>query len=455
MILEELKAEYTARNPKSEKAYLDACDVIPGGVTANVKIMDPFPLFMKEGHGAWVTDLDGHKYVDYVLSYGPLIHGHGCEEIKETAEKYLEEHGTWLFGTPHEGEREFAELLQHYVPSLEMVRFTNSGTEATLLSLRLAQAFTGRRKIAKFEGHYHGGYNEVLISTGPKLSDAGDARHPNPVAESAGLFPDELENTVVLPFNDLDACRDILSDQCEEIAAVILEPLQAGTIPAEQDFIKGLRKLTEDLGIILIFDEVKTGFCISMHGAQGYYGIKPDLTTMGKIIGGGMPVGILGGRKDIMEMIAPGGSYLPDQGRKETQKVENLYHSGTYNGHPLILAMGVAAIRLLDQKYDNLLEQTNRLKNGISDIFTKHGIHILTPGVGAMFNVCITDQDVIRNYRDMKKCDMKLRRTIDFALILEGVYNKPCKRYNMSTAHDASVMDFTLEAYEKAFEMIR
>lgn len=454
MTLDDLKKEYAIRNPKSRNAYEEACAIIPGGITANVKFFPPFPLFMKRGAGAYVTDLDDHNYIDYVLSYGPLIHGHGCSEIEESAKVYISEHGTVLYGAPHEGELQFAKMINSYFPSIESMRFTNSGTEATLLSIRIARAYTGKRKIAKFEGHYHGGYDEVLISLHPDIEKAGDIRQPVSLPASAGIFKDQLENTVVLPFNDLEACTDILTKKQNEISCVIMEPLLAGTIPAMMEFMKGIRKITEDLGILLIFDEVKTGFCISMNGAQGYYGVKPDLTTLGKIIGAGFPIGVLGGRREIMEMAAPGGAYLPGIGAKHTAREENLYHSGTNNGHPFILQMGMTAVKLLEEKYDAMITQTNRLKSGIAAIYASHGIRVKTPGIGAMFNICITDQEELLTHRDLRKCDMNLRRRVDYALLIEGIYNKPCKRYNMSTAHTAEVIDITLEAYERAFKWI-
>lgn len=454
MTLDEIKKEYAIRNPKSRDAYEKACLMIPGGITANVKFFPPFPLFMKNGEGAYITDLDDHKYVDYVLSYGPLIHGHGCRAIEEAATAYIKEHGTVLYGAPHEGELKFAKMINSYFPSIESMRFTNSGSEATLLSIRTACAYTGRRKIAKFEGHYHGGYNEVLVSLHPDMERAGHIKRPVSLPSSAGIFKDQLDNTIVLPFNDLEACTEILIQKQGDIACVIMEPLLAGTVPATKEFMEGIRRITERLGIILIFDEVKTGFCVNMNGAQGYYGVKPDLTTLGKIIGGGFPIGVLGGKREIMEIAAPGGSYLPGLGIKQTSREENLYHSGTNNGHPLILEMGMAAVRYLEERYDEMIVQTERLKSGIKEIYASHGIRVKTPGIGAMFNICITDQEEILTHRDLRKCNMELRRRVDYALLLEGVYNKPCKRYNMSTVHTAEVIDVTLEAHERAFKWV-
>ncbi len=446
--------EYEEANPGSKRAWKKACNHIPGGISANVKFFEPFPLFMKAGHGAYLTDVDDHKYVDYVLSYGPLILGHERPEIKETLNKYLSEHGTMLYGTPHEGEDEFAELIKNYYPSLESIRYTNSGTEATLLSIRTAFAFTGKYKIAKFEGHYHGGYNEVLVSINPDISKAGDEKEPIGLPESAGISEGMLENTILLPFNDIESCRTILTKHKHEVAGVIMEPMFGGTIPATKEFMKELRQLTTELGMLLIFDEVKTGFRVGMTGAQGYYGIKPDLTTLGKVIGAGFPVGILGGRKDIMDIASPNGSDILDSGNKKNNAADILYHSGTYNGHPLILALGTETIRILKSELDPLIKRTESLKDGIKKIFSEHGIKIVTTGIGAMFNIWITELDEIKNYRDLTKSDFNLRKKIDYALLLNGIYNKPCNRYNLSTAHTDSVIDETLSAFERAFDKI-
>ena len=453
MTLEELKEEYAAHNPASKKAFDAACRDIPGGITANVKFFAPFPLFMKEGHGAWLTDLDDHKYVDYVLSYGPLILGHERKEVLESIQSDFAEHGTMLYGTPHELEDVFARKIKSLFPSIEMLRYTNSGTEATLLCIRTAFAYTGKYKIAKFEGHYHGGYNEVLVSVNPDVQKAGDAHHPTPLPESRGISDQMLENTIVLPFNDLEACTEILTRRQDEIAGVIMEPLFGGTIPATKEFMTGIRALTKKLGILMIMDEVKTGFRITLGGAQKYYEVTPDLTALGKVIGAGFPVGIVGGSEEIMRMAAPQGSDILDNSNTRSA-ADILYHSGTYNGHPMILNAGLTTIEILEQELDGLLSRTERLKNGIRDIYAAHGIRILTPGLGSMFNIAVTDVDEILTYRDLQKSDFSLRKKLDYALLLEGIYNKPCNRYNMCTAHTDDVIDFTLEAYEKAFRRI-
>ncbi len=453
MTLEKLKEEYAAHNPSSKEAFDAASCDIPGGITANVKFFAPFPLFMKEGHGAWLTDLDDHKYVDYVLSYGPLILGHERKEVLESIQTYFAEHGTMLYGTPHTLEDVFARKIKSLFPSIELLRYTNSGTEATLLCIRTAFAYTGKYKIAKFEGHYHGGYNEVLVSVNPDVQKAGDAHHPTPLPESKGISDQMLENTVVLPFNDLEACTEILTRQKDEIAGVIMEPLFGGTIPATKEFMTGIRALTKKLGILMIMDEVKTGFRITLGGAQKYYDVTPDLTALGKVIGAGFPVGIVGGSEEIMRMAAPQGSDILDNSNTRAAS-DILYHSGTYNGHPMILNAGLTTIDILEKELDSLLARTDRLKDGIRDIYASHGIRVLTPGLGSMFNVAITDVPEILTYRDLQKSDFSLRKKLDYALLLEGIYNKPCNRYNLCTAHTDDVIDFTLEAYEKAFRRI-
>lgn len=452
MTLEELFVDYENRNPNSKKAWEESKQIIPGGVSANVKFYSPFPLYMKEGRGAYLTDLDDHRYIDYSLSYGPMILGHARKEINETIEEYLNDHGSILYGPPHKGEYELAELIKKHFPSIEMLRFTNSGTEATLLAIRMAKAFTGKKKIAKFEGHYHGGHNDVLVSVSPKVSNAGDEHRPLSLASSKGITKEQLVKTVILPFNDLESCRTIIETEKDELSCVILEPLQGGTIPATQEFMEGLREITQSLGVILIFDEVKTGFRVGLGGAQGIYNIKPDLTTLGKIIGAGFPIGLVGGRKDIVEQADPNMISFFNKDKSVNRSTEILFHSGTYNGHPLIATVGIKTIEILEKEIDVLFENTEALKEGIRAQFEKNGIHILTLGIGAMFNICITEQEEIKSYRDMKKCDTGLRRKIDYMLMNEGIYNKPCTRYHMSTAHDEGIIDDTIEAYKLVLE---
>lgn len=451
MELKLLLREYEVNNPKSKQMWEKSNQILPGGVSANVKFFSPFPLYMKAGEGAYLIDLDNHKYIDYSLSYGPMILGHGRKEIDDTIKMYLDNHGTVLYGPPHEGEYALARLIQKHFSSIEMLRYTNSGTEATLLAIRMAKAFTGRKKIAKFEGHYHGGHNDVLVSVNPKVSNAGDANRPISLPASKGITDEQLENTLVLPFNDLDACKTIIGDEKKDLSCVILEPLQGGTIPATQEFIEGLKEITEKNGIILIFDEVKTGFRVGLGGAQGVYGIKPDITTLGKIIGGGFPIGVVGGRRDIIEQANPNMISFFSNDKTINRSTQILFHSGTYNGHPLIMAVGVKTIEILEKEINDVFNNTQLLKDGIKEQFENKGLNVLTPGIGAMFNICITELEEIRSYRDMKKCDMSLRRRIDYMLMKEGIYNKPCTRYHISTAHDKEIVCETIKKYKKVF----
>lgn len=433
-----------------------AKEVMPGGVTANIKSFDPYPIIMSKAKGAYLYDLDGNEYIDYLLSYGALMLGHGHPEIIHAIHSQIEEEGTFLFGTPHQLEIKMGKKIQELYPSIDLIRYTNSGTEATLLAIRMAHAYTGKQKIAKFEGHYHGGYDQVLLSVNPSIQEAGMECEPKSVIESKGVDPYYAENTVVLPFNNLDAAAEILTKRKDEIAAVILEPIQGGFIPAEQSFMDGLRKVTEELGILLIFDEVKTGFRLGLGGAQSVYKIRPDLTTLGKVMGGGFPVGIVGGKKEIIMMAAPkvASDVFDSSHSKESRAKEVLFHSGTYNGHPTILAAGLATINVLEREIKNVFAVTEQLKAGIRKLFAERGIVMQTVGLGSIFNIVITEQDQVLNYRQLQQSNFQMRKKLDFGLLNEGIYTKPLNRYSMSTAHGEKEVAKTLEAYDKVLKLL-
>lgn len=418
--------------------------VMPGGVTANIKSFAPYPLVMKKGSGPYLTDVDDNGYVDYLLSYGALKLGHGHPEVKEAIHDNIEENGTWLFGTPHQLEVDFGKVIKQYYPSMELLRYTNSGTEATLLALRLAEAHTGKHKIAKFEGHYHGGHNQVLYSINPQMDEAGDAAHPNAVPDSKELTGISQKETIMLPFNDLSHTEEILRHHQDDIAALILEPLQGGFIPATQAFMDGIRHITHELGIVLIFDEVKTGFRVNMGGAQEIYGVKPDLTTLGKVVGGGFPIGIVGGHTKIMMTSAPSNGNKP---------ADVLFHSGTYNGHPMILAAGMATVQVLEREISSVHKLTGSLRNNLERLFAQKGIAMKTLGMGSVFNIVLTG-DEVHSHRDYLRADFNLRRQIDMALLDEGIYTKPVNRYSLSTSHSEKEIDKTIEAYTKVLDRI-
>ncbi|WP_017437232.1 aspartate aminotransferase family protein [Saccharococcus caldoxylosilyticus] len=441
---------------KSAEYYQRACEVIPGGVTANIKYFAPHPIVMKKGKGSKLYDLDGNEYIDYLLSYGALILGHGHPDVLHAVENQIKEAGTTIFGTPHELETIMAQTLIDLYPGIEMVRYTNSGLEATLLAIRIAMAYTGKKKLAKFEGHYHGGYNQVLLSVNPNLNKAGEPHQPQAVPESPGIPDYYVQNTIILPFNDIEATENILCTHKNDIAAVILEPVQGGFIPAEPTFMKKLRKLTEELDIVLIFDEVKTGFRVSLGGAQEVYGVKPDLTALGKVLGGGFPIGAVGGKRDIMMISAPNQgrdllTFEEDSGAKK----DPLFHSGTYNGHPTVLAAGLATIEVLkkDGVMDSLFNNTNILRQQLETLYHAYGFKMQTLGMGSIFNIILTDRP-IRNYRDMLQADMTLRKKIDYELLKAGVYIKPLNRYSMSIVHDEKDIERTIEAHEIALKNV-
>ncbi|MGP4081142.1 aspartate aminotransferase family protein [Pseudalkalibacillus sp. R45] len=451
-----LLAQIRSNTKQSAESFEKAKKVIPGGVTANIKHIAPHPIFMDKGNGSKLYDVDGNEYIDYLLCYGALILGHGHSKVIEAAMNQMKDAGTTIFGTPHRLETTMVEKLISLYPGIEMARFTNSGLEATLLAIRMAMAYTGKPKLAKFEGHYHGGYDQVLLSVNPEEKRAGNREQPNAVPESRGIPDYYLENTIILPFNDLDATEKILRDRAHEISSIIMEPVQGGFIPADQDFIDGLRKLTEELGILLIFDEVKTGFRLALGGAQEIYGIKPDLTALGKVLGGGFPVGAIGGKKEIMEISAPdGGRDILTAGAENANKQDALFHSGTYNGHPTVLASGLATIEVLEQEgiMDEVFANTKLLRNELEKLYERYGIPMQTVGVGTIFNIILAEGS-IRNYRDMNKADTALRKELDYELLEHGVYTKPLNRYSMSVAHTEEDIARTIGAHEKAIKTV-
>ncbi|MBO8171826.1 MAG: aspartate aminotransferase family protein [Bacillaceae bacterium] len=445
------------RTRESSRLYQEACEVMPGGVTANIKYFDPYPILMKKAEGAILQDVDGNSYVDYLLSYGAMALGHGHYKVTEAVLKQIMNMGSTMFGTPHQFEIDLARKLIRLYRGIEKIRYTNSGTEATLLAIRMAMAYTSKYKIAKFEGHYHGGFEQVLVSINPDVSKAGSEDCPCPVPESAGICQDHLENTIVLPFNNLEATERILRAHADQLAAVIIEPVQAGFIPADPEFLQGLRQITTELGILLIFDEVKTGFRVSLGGAQEKYGVTPDLTTLGKVLGGGFPIGVVGGRADIMDISAPAGKGdLFDAGTSKRRSDDVLFHSGTYNGHPSILSAGLATIEVLedDENFKQIEETTMTLRRGIEQLFDHYGVPGTTLGLGSIFNVVMSDK-LVRNYRDIQKTNLNLRRELDYELLNLGVYTKPLNRYSVSLAHTQKEIDHTLNAYEVALNRVK
>ncbi|SFE72497.1 aspartate aminotransferase family protein [Alteribacillus iranensis] len=453
--LEHPMFDYQKKTSSSKEFMNEAAQVMPGGVTANIKYFEPYPIVMKYGKGAKLIDMDNQEYIDYLMSYGSLVTGHGHNEVKKAVIEQMERDGTWLFGTPHSLEVEMGKRLQQHFPSMELLRYTNSGTEATLLALRIAAAHTGKHKIAKFEGHYHGGYDQMLVSVSPPVHQAGDPESPESLPDSKGMSTSHLRNTIVLPFNDAKACKRILHEHKDEIGAVMIEPIQAGFIPADPSFLKGLRQVTEELGMVLIFDEVKTGYRTCLGGAQHIYDVKPDLTTLGKAIGGGYPIGVVGGKKEIMMHSSPveGADVFDSSQTKSGTAKDVLFHSGTYNGHPMILAAGMAVIDILERELESTLRKTEQLKTGMNELLKKYKVKGQTVGTGSIFSVVLSNMK-IRNYRDLQKTDLATRKELDFSLFRKGIYMKPVNRYSVSTAHTKEDIENTLDAFEKALQEV-
>ncbi len=424
---------------KSKKRYQEAISYIPGGVNSPVRAFRSVggnPVFAKAGKGAYLTDIDGNRYIDYICSWGPLILGHSDPDVVRAIEEMVEL-GT-SFGVPTEIEVEMAKLVSEMVPSVEMVRMVNSGTEATMSAIRLARGFTKRNKILKFEGSYHGHSDSLLIKAGSGVATLG-------LPDSPGVPEGIASYTITVPYNDIESVELAFSRYGEELAAVIVEPIAGnmGVIPPLPNFLQSLRELTNKYGTVLIFDEVMTGFRVGPQSAQGLFGITPDLTTLGKIIGGGLPVGAYGGKKEIMNLIAPNGP---------------VYQAGTLSGNPLAMAAGLATLKKLQQPdfYEKLEAVSKRLATGIKELANQYEIPITINRVGSMVGLFFTSEPVI-NYETAKKSDTNTFARY-FRLMLEnGVLLPPSQFEGMfvSIAHGEEEINKTLSAVEKTFKVLK
>jgi len=415
---------------KSKKLFEDAVNYLPGGVDSPIRAFKPYPFFVEKAKGSKLYDADGNEYIDYCLGYGPQILGHANEELIESAKNQLEL-GT-AYGVPTEKEVILAKEVIRRVPCAEMVRFVNSGTEATMSAIRLARGVTGRNKIIKFEGAYHGAHDAVLIKSG-----SGAAGKP----DSPGVPEDATKNTISAPFNDEEAIRNIISEQKDEIACIILEPIMGnvGCIPPRDGFLEFLREITEENEIILIFDEVITGFRLSKGGAQEYFGIIPDLVTFGKILGGGFPIGAIAGKKEYMEQFAPNGP---------------VYQAGTFSGNPMSINNGIAALKILDDNlYKDLHDKGEYLRSGMSDILTDLNIDFQLHGVESMTQVYFTENEVY-DYATAQQANSDEFLNYFRTLLENGVFIAP-SQYEcgfISSQHSKDDLDKTLEAMKLAFE---
>jgi len=419
--------------------FSDAKLVIPGGVNSPVRSFSGVggtPVFIDHASGPYITDSLGHSYIDYVGSWGPMILGHAHPEViaavKTAAEKGLS------FGAPTEIETRMAQRVCDLVPSIDLVRMVSSGTEATMSAIRLARGFTGRDKIVKFEGCYHGHSDSLLVKAGSGALTFG-------VPSSPGVPASVAENTLTLPYNDSDAVKKLFADIGEQIACIIVEPVAGNMncIPPVPGFLETLREVCDQYQSVLIFDEVMTGFRVALGGAQAVYNVTPDLTTLGKIIGGGMPVGAFGGRRNIMERLAPLGP---------------VYQAGTLSGNPVAMAAGLKTLELIDQPgfYESLTAKTEKLTSGFKERASQAGIALSTNSVGGMFGLFFTGEEQVTSFAQVMACDQNLFKRFFHAMLDEGVYLAPSafEAGFVSIAHSDEDLDKTLDTAEAIFKRL-
>jgi len=419
---------------RSKELFYEAQHYLPGGVDSPVrafKAVGGIPPFIIKGQGSKIYDVDGNQFIDYVCSWGPLILGHSPPRVVEALKRAIER-GT-SFGAPTELETTLAKMISAAMPSIEVIRFVNSGTEATMTALRLARAFTGRDKIVKFVGCYHGHADGLLTKGGSGLATLG-------IPDSPGVPLSYAQNTLVAPYNDAKAVEQLFQRYPREIAAVIVEPVAAnmGVVPPQPGFLTNLRKLTDEFGALLVFDEVITGFRVAYGGAQALYDISPDLTCLGKIIGGGLPVGAYGGRREIMEMMAPVGP---------------VYQAGTLSGNPLVMTAGIETIKVLSQSgvYDRLEARSSRLADGIARAASETGVNLHISRIASVLTVFFTRVPMI-DYESASKADMALFGRFFHQLLAEGVYWPPSQfeAAFVSLAHSDEDIQTTVRAIDKA-----
>jgi len=424
---------------RSQELYARSLALIPGGVNSPVRAFRGVggdPIFFQRGKGPFLYDEDGQRYIDYVGSWGPLIAGHAhpavVKAVQETAALGLG------FGAPTELEITMAERLNHFMPSLERVRMVNSGTEATMSAIRLARGYTGRDKIVKFEGCYHGHSDALLVKAGSGALTLG-------VPSSAGVPAALAEHTLTLNYNDLDQVRDVFAQLGDQIAALIVEPVAGNMncVPPRPGFLEGLREECDHYGVVLIFDEVMTGFRVGLGGAQGRYNVTPDLTTLGKVIGGGLPVGAFGGRSVIMERLAPLGP---------------VYQAGTLSGNPVAMAAGLATLELISRPnfYEDLEEMTRCLTDGLTKAAQSCGIPFTTQHVGGMFGLFFSTEESIQDYSQVMGCNVPRFRSFFHAMLQRGVYFAPSafEAGFVSSAHTSVEIATTIAMAQEVFATI-
>lgn len=422
---------------RSADLFKRAKMLVPGGVNSPVRAFDPNPFFTKQANGSRITDVDGNEYIDYCMGFGPLIFGHAHSKIVEAIKTQIE-FGA-LFGTPTEQEVDLAELISEVVPSAEMVRLVSTGGEATMAAIRAARGFTGKNKIIKFEGCYHGAHDSVLVKAGSGATTFG-------LPDSLGIPEGTTRNTIVIPFNDLDKIEKTMKANKDDLAAVIVEPVigNMGVVLPKPGFLKTVRELTETYSVVLIFDEVITGFRLALGGAQEYFGIVPDLTTLGKILGGGLPLAAFVGKKEIMRSVAPSGK---------------VYQAGTFSGNPLSVSAGLATVSLLKEKgrefYTKLEGKCKSIVNPLAEMISDCGFNLQINHIGSMFQLFFTDGPVF-DYSTAKASDKDKFMEFHGKLLRKGVF-LPGSQFEtcfLSEAHTLEELKKTIECFSDALSQL-
>src|SRR5215213_5604659 len=432
---------YRGLTPTSHEYFLKGREYLPGADSRSPLFYPPYPVVLEEGNGCWLFDVDGNELLDFTGNHTSIVLGYRDPQVLDAVQRQLQK-GTAFPGVTVPQVR-FAKLLCERVPSFERVRFANSGTEAAMNAIRAARAFTGRQKIAKIEGGYNGSWDDVMVSTHPSGEQSGDVLRPFAAPASLGLSPESTDNVVVLPFNEVEAAAQLIEQQGEHLAAIIVEPVMgsAGMIPAEQSYLEMLREVTERFGILLVFDEVIT-FRVAYGGAQEHYRVSPDLTCLGKLIGGGFPLGVFGGRGDIMAM------FDPSRGRPQ------IPHPGSHNANPISLVAGATTLELLTDKAIRLLNlRGESLRQQIRTAFADAGLPAQVTGLGSLFAIHLTSQSV-KSYRDTMHAEAELRHRIFLGLFEEGVLIDPRGVGCVSTAIGDAEIDLFVGALRHVLQTL-
>ena len=433
-------SRYAASTPRSKALHEEASAYLPGGSSRGTAYFDPHPFFVDRGEGHYIYDVDGNRYLDFMLNATTLILGHAHQDVMRAVQEQAARGVS--FSVPTEAQARLARLICDRVPSIDSVRFANSGTEATLNAIRAARAFTGRHKIAKFEGAYHGTHEYVSVSFSPPL-DALDPDGPSSIPDFPAMPPGVMEDVVVLPYNDLAESERVIRAHGDELACVIMEPVASafGYLPGRLDFLKGVRAVTEELGILLVYDEVQS-LRVAPGGAQEMFGVTADVTAMGKIVGGGMPVGVFGGRADVMAQFDPTGG-------------ATIAHAGTFNANPMTMVAGEVAMNALTPDvYRRMSDLGDSLRRRLQAVFDELDVEAQVTGVASLFGVHFTSEEVT-DYRSVLRADQDVKKRLFIAMLNEGVLVQVSCGGALSTLTTEAEVDTLIEAYRTAIQRVR